>query len=634
MAVDGRTSIAKNLPTVSPLPTAQHRRRDRGKAGARARRNAALLISGLSLLIGCRSNDAGNPASFTGITTARPPLTAGPLVGARPRPDSRALLRRSRLARKEAVRAERSAVDRCVDGYYEAAVFAYAGLIAARESCEHGEADGALAASLHNENLADCLRTAGIFGRLDPRSGLLVNTPRGAMTVPVVHRGFVWSSGDFSRLVDPRCVPTNPAQHASHIRCGLGAAEVATRPNPRAGPADQFIADRSFFPATAILRPDLARWLGCGGGGEQGDGDTLELYDPLRVTCVDVQGRQEPLTANLDAPVAMAQAAVDSRQTTLMGFINPATQLSNTRLGLLEPYQPGKVVVVLLHGLLDNPYMFSDMVNDLRSRPGFVDRFQIAAFRYPTGVTFLRSGSICRKALRDFERVFDPDHTDPGMQNMVLVGYSMGGLIAKVQITQSGDSLWNIAASRPIDALVAPEAIKQRLRDTFYFEPLPFVRRTVFIATPNEGSALATRLLGRIASRLIEVPADSRMMVSQLDRDNPGAIRQYLRELPTSVDLLAQGGPVLEALQHAPITKPYHVIAGTGLMPPEHARGDGVVPLESAHVEGAESELWVPAFHTDIYYHPQTIEEVYRILRTHLAELPAPPSGALLKYSH
>lgn len=472
---------------------------------------------------------------------------------------------------------------------------------------------------LYNENLADCLRTAGIYGRLDPRSHLVVNTPRGALTVPVIHRGFVWSPADFSRLVDPRCTERNPSQHAVHARCGLGAPEVAVRPNPKAAPADKFMPPTSFFPVTAVLRPQLGNWLGS--SSSPNATDTLELYDPLRVGRIDLEGQTEPLAADFDAAVAMAQAAVNSRQYTLAGFINPATQLSNAGLGLLEPYQPGKVVVVLLHGLLDNPYVFSDMVAELRSRPEFVHRFQIAAFRYPTGITFLRSGSILRKLLHEFETLFDPDHNDPGLQNMVLVGYSMGGLVAKLQITSSGDDLWNIAATRPIEALNTSDEIKQRLRDTFYFEPVPFVRRTVFIATPNEGSALATRVLGRFASRLIETPADSRMMVEQLDRDNPGVIRQYLRDMPTSIDLLAEGGPVLAALEHRPMTRPYHVIAGTGLMPPEHARGDGVVPLESAHVDGAESELWVPAFHTNIYYHPQTIEEVGRILSIHAAGL-------------
>jgi hypothetical protein len=52
-----------------------------------------------------------------------------------------------------------------------------------------------------------------------------------------------------------------------------------------------------------------------------------------------------------------------------------------------------------------------------------------------------------------------------------------------------------------------------------------------------------------------------------------------------------------------------------------------VVPLESAHIDGAASELWVPAIHTNIYYQPETIAEVRRILAEHAA-LSAEPAVA------
>ncbi len=61
----------------------------------------------------------------------------------------------------------------------------------------------------------------------------------------------------------------------------------------------------------------------------------------------------------------------------------------------------------------------------------------------------------------------------------------------------------------------------------------------------------------------------------------------------------------------------FHTIAGFGLHPPEWAKGDVIVPLPSAHLDQAVSEHWVPAMHSNIYYHPQTIAEVQRILVEH-----------------
>ena len=246
----------------------------------------------------------------------------------------------------------------------------------------------------------------------------------------------------------------------------------------------------------------------------------------------------------------------------------------------------------------------------------------MAVFRYPTGISFLRSASIFRSELRALAAAYDPGGTDPGMRNMVLVGYSMGGLLSKLQITSSGDAVWSTVSRRPIDSLVTTESARSLLREMFFFEPQPFVNRVVYIATPHDGSAVATRFVGQIGSRLINRPAETRAILEQIKQDNPGAVQPGSETLPSSIDLLARGGPLLSAMQSLPVNPNarYHTIAGTGHGPPQHARGDLVVPLESAYTPGATSELHVRATHFDIYRAPETIGELERILRQHAAE--------------
>jgi pimeloyl-ACP methyl ester carboxylesterase len=267
------------------------------------------------------------------------------------------------------------------------------------------------------------------------------------------------------------------------------------------------------------------------------------------------------------------------------------------------------------------------MVNTLRTRPGFLDHYQIATFRYPTGIAFLRSASILRKKLREAEALLDPTRSDPGFQNMVLLGYSMGGLVSKLQITSSGDAVWRIASNRPLDAIVTSESSRAFLRENFFFEPAPFVRRVIFLATPHEGSGFATRAIGRFATSLVERPEESVALVEQLDRDNPGVMTDYIRRLPTSIDTMAVDNPLLLTMKRLPINPNtrYHSIVGTAYAPTSLARGDGIVPVWSAHIDGADSETWIPALHTDIFRRPQTIDEVDRILRLHLAEMGVAP---------
>jgi hypothetical protein len=69
----------------------------------------------------------------------------------------------------------------------------------------------------------------------------------------------------------------------------------------------------------------------------------------------------------------------------------------------------------------------------------------------------------------------------------------------------------------------------------------------------------------------------------------------------------------------------YHNIVGDVAMPwyakPFEREGDGVVPIASAKVDYAVSEITVPADHMTVHAHPAAVLEVRRILLEHLSEL-------------
>ena len=70
-----------------------------------------------------------------------------------------------------------------------------------------------------------------------------------------------------------------------------------------------------------------------------------------------------------------------------------------------------------------------------------------------------------------------------------------------------------------------------------------------------------------------------------------------------------------------PITRcaPYHTIAGTYIDLPWGEPSDGVVPLSSARLAGAQSELFVPASHEHLHRDDESVAELARILRQHAA---------------
>jgi hypothetical protein len=230
---------------------------------------------------------------------------------------------------------------------------------------------------------------------------------------------------------------------------------------------------------------------------------------------------------------------------------------------------------------------------------------------------------MLRQQLAQFCQYFDPTGSDPAIARMVLVGHSMGGLVARLQVSYSGDKIWQAVANRPLEQIVAPPRTKMILAEVAYFEPLPQVTRVVYMATPHGGSALATRLVGRVGSRLVELSSETEVGHDQLVRDNPDAFSDEMaRRMPTSVDLLEPTSPLLAAIRHLPTAANVraHSIIGSGYWMPGSGDSDGVVPVVSAQLPGVMSEKMVFARHVQIHRDDEAIGELIRILHQHLIE--------------
>ena len=118
----------------------------------------------------------------------------------------------------------------------------------------------------------------------------------------------------------------------------------------------------------------------------------------------------------------------------------------------------------------------------------------------------------------------------------------------------------------------------------------------------------------------------------QLVRDNPDVFSDELtRRFPTSVDLLEPTSPILNATARLPyrlgvIT---HSIIGEGRYTVGSGPSDGVVPVESARLRGASSEMFVTARHSQLPHDDEVIVEVMRILAEHASSVDATRAACL-----
>ena len=93
-------------------------------------------------------------------------------------------------------------------------------------------------------------------------------------------------------------------------------------------------------------------------------------------------------------------------------------------LSLLRPYRRGQIPVVLIHGLLSNPWSWARMIEELEADAALRDRCQFWTFGYSTGDPLPYSATLLRHDLDEVRRKFDPDRSDAAFDRMVLVGHS------------------------------------------------------------------------------------------------------------------------------------------------------------------------------------------------------------------
>lgn len=343
----------------------------------------------------------------------------------------------------------------------------------------------------------------------------------------------------------------------------------------------------------------------------------LVLADPLAVQSLQAGTRQFPLAYDLSAPYARGIQTSKLHRLAIWGLLGGQEVGRRAGLYLLEDYDPDKRPLVMIHGLGSSPLTWARLTNAVWGSPDLRANYQVWHVVYQTNAPLLVTRRRVQGYLDEAWSVLDPEGDDPARSRMVLVGHSLGGVIARMLCVETGDTLWNAAFLAPPEALAADAADRDVVESVFRFQPYPGVSRAIFIAAPHRGSPTATRWLGRIARVLVGRRAPEMQSLRRIAQDNPDAIRPELRKLyqrgsVNSISTLQGPQPVRlagEAL--VPVaTIPYHTIAGSLAA---NAGSDGVVPVESALLAGAESTLVVPSGH-NVHESPLAVAEVLRIL--------------------
>jgi hypothetical protein len=194
-------------------------------------------------------------------------------------------------------------------------------------------------------------------------------------------------------------------------------------------------------------------------------------------------------------------------------------------------------------------------------------------------------------------------------------------LLTKLTATSTGDQLWHAFNTNRLEDLPLSEEQRAGIRRLSVFEPLPSVKRVVFIGTPHRGSYKASRFVANLIRRLVTVP---RKVVRQgtdlVQLTESSTLPKEMRgRRLTSIDGMSPKNPVALKLADVPVAPGIkaHSIIPIQTSGDYHKGNDGIVKYTSAHVDYVESEFIVRSYHS-CQDKPETIEEVRRILHEHL----------------
>jgi pimeloyl-ACP methyl ester carboxylesterase len=380
-------------------------------------------------------------------------------------------------------------------------------------------------------------------------------------------------------------------------REGIGAPLVAVGREANQDARANFSLPRTYYGITSIARFEGRRCV-------------LSFEDPLAEETVQVEGHTYPLAADFTVPLAVMLASTNPKKLELARLLNPAKYAETAQISRLQPYDPKKAVVLVVHGLMDSPATWTPMLNTLRGDANIRRNYQFWFYSYPSGYPYPYSAAILRRELDAVEKRF------PLRKPMVVIGHSMGGCISRLLITDTGDKLWMKLFQKPPEQVpLTPEA-REIFTESLIFQHRPEIGRVIFISAPLRGSDLASNWAGRIGSSLVRAPSallsagNSAIKITTFHSDD-----LKLKRMPNSVDTLAPNNRFVKAINTIPITPgiPYHTIMGDRGKGDARNSSDGVVPYWSSHMDGAKSELIVPSTHS-AHQNPQAINEVRRIL--------------------
>ncbi|UOG19509.1 alpha/beta fold hydrolase [Acinetobacter sp. PK01] len=350
----------------------------------------------------------------------------------------------------------------------------------------------------------------------------------------------------------------------------------------------------------------------------------IRAYDPYQYESIPLAGRTYPLAANFSTPYGLWLAQNNLGKAAYLTLIDRENRLTMPHLYMLEPYNPNKKVIVLVHGLASSPEAWVRLTNDIMGDKVLRENYQVWQVFYSTNMPIIESRlQIYALLKQSFAQV---NANAAAKNDAVLIGHSMGGIISRLLVSDADvtKKALSMMSNRQLSKYKKVPIVAQRMQ----IKDIPNFSRAIFISAPHHGTAYADLWFTRAARKIIKLPGafltavgdtlqsqdlDFSDLAKQIDQgliqNGPSDLSHKSKFMATTSDIMPRKGLL------------FHSIMGNDTKSDDpNLITDGIVPYKSAHLEGAVSEKIIQGGHS-IQETPEAVLELRRILRLHLVQL-------------
>jgi triacylglycerol esterase/lipase EstA (alpha/beta hydrolase family) len=351
---------------------------------------------------------------------------------------------------------------------------------------------------------------------------------------------------------------------------------------------------------------------------------TLIGFDPYQRDTVELANKEVPLAANFTSAYGLWLARSGFAWQALLTLIGRGDVLERPHVFMMQPYDPNRRIIVMLHGLASSPEAWINVANEVLGDVELRKDYQIWQVYYPTNIPMIVNHYTVQKAIEDTLHAVDPAGTAPSSQGIVLIGHSMGGVLVRLMVSEAAN-LWDRVEQKYDLDDERLSRLQDKLGPYGKFRPIKGVDRAIFVATPHRGTPFAENRFARWMAGLVSLPGNLVSRFTDMAQIVVGPTlgqQPSIRKPLTSIGSLSDRDPFIQLTSDLPISNnvSYHSIIGNDTPDVDLSlSSDGVVPYESAHLPGAISEVVIPSWHS-VQETPEAIVEIRRILHLHLKE--------------